>query len=168
MYVHLCVCTVRACIHIHIHIRTYVRTYIQHTCVRMCVMYLYYCYDVCMQYITFMVFACYFLEFCFRCDCRHFSVDVPEFSVAEELQADITRFEKMWSLYDQFQTGLLEMTKEDWISFRYVHTCIRTYIYKYVHTYIQYTTEHEIRTEKCSDTMSAQHKICSDIYHKMI
>ena len=53
-----------------------------------------------------------------RSDCRHFGVDVPEFSTAEGLQADITRFEKMWSLYDEFHTGLLEMTKEDWISFR--------------------------------------------------
>ena len=63
----------------------------------------------------------YLPKICFRSDCRHFGVDVPEFSVAEELQADITRFEKMWSLYDQFHTGLLEMTKEDWISFRYIH-----------------------------------------------
>ena len=62
----------------------------------------------------------YFLKCMFRSDCRHFGVDVPEFSIAEELQADLTRFEKMWSLYDQFHTGLLEMTKEDWISFRCV------------------------------------------------
>ena len=69
------------------------------------------------------------LEMCYRSDCRHFGVDIPEFSIAEELQADITRFEKMWSLYDQFHTGLLEMTKEDWISFRYIqHTYVCMYM----------------------------------------
>ena len=57
-----------------------------------------------------------------RSDCEHFGVDVPEFPVAEELVADISRYEKMWSLYDQFHTGLAELTKEDWISFRYCCT----------------------------------------------
>ena len=80
-----------------------------------------------------------YLSFFFRSDCRHFGVDVPAFSIAEELQADITRFEKMWSLYDQFHTGLLEMTKEDWISFRYILYMYNTYIYvcMYVRTYVR-------------------------------
>jgi len=46
-------------------------------------------------------------------------VDVPEFPVAEELMADITKYEKMWSLYDQFHTGLAELTKEDWVQIIY-------------------------------------------------
>ena len=76
-----------------------------------------------------------------RSDCRHFGVDVPEFSIAEELQTDITRFEKMWSLYDQFHTGLLEMTKEDWISFRYAYSnYIHVYLYGIcsLHAYLLY------------------------------
>lgn len=77
-----------------------------------------------------------FFEMRFRSDCRHFGVDVPEFSIAEELQADITRFEKMWSLYDQFHTGLLEMTKEDWISFRCVCLCNTIATYVGISTYV--------------------------------
>ena len=109
----------------------YVRTYI-HACIRT---------YICTYACTYNMYGVYF-SFFFRSNCRHFGVDVPAFSIAEELQADITRFEKIWSLYDQFHTGLLEMTKEDWISFRYIlHTyntyiCVCMYLCVYVHMYV--------------------------------
>ena len=129
MYVYIYICTyIRT--YTYIHIRTYIQlnTYVA----------VYY-YDVLMQHIQHVWSL---LSFFFRSDCRHFGVDVPAFSIAEELQADITRFEKMWSLYDQFHTGLLEMTREDWISFRYIlytyntYICVCMYLCVYVHMYV--------------------------------
>ncbi|KAM7436007.1 Cytoplasmic dynein 2 heavy chain 1 [Porites harrisoni] len=51
-------------------------------------------------------------------DCQHFGVAEPQFSAAEELKADITYHESMWGLYEEFSTGIDELAKEDWISFR--------------------------------------------------
>ena len=58
------------------------------------------------------------LTFLFSFDCQHFGVAEPQFSAAEELKADITYHESMWGLYEEFSTGLDELAKEDWISFR--------------------------------------------------
>lgn len=46
-------------------------------------------------------------------------MDIPEFSVADELRSDLSSYEVMWSMYDEFNSGLSELAKEDWISFRY-------------------------------------------------
>ncbi|XP_074620352.1 cytoplasmic dynein 2 heavy chain 1-like [Acropora palmata] len=51
-------------------------------------------------------------------DCQHFGVAEPQFSLAEELKADIGQHEAMWGLYEEFSNGLDELAKEDWISFR--------------------------------------------------
>ena len=55
-------------------------------------------------------------------DCEHFGMDRPEFPLVEELEADISKHEKTWSLYEEFSKGLESMCTEDWISFRYVST----------------------------------------------
>ena len=52
-------------------------------------------------------------------DCQHFGVAEPQFSLAEELKADIGQHEAMWGLYEEFSNGLDELAKEDWISFRW-------------------------------------------------
>jgi dynein heavy chain 2 len=44
----------------------------------------------------------------------------PDFVFVEELKMDLENYEGMWSLFEEFQTGLTALAKEDWISFRYV------------------------------------------------
>ncbi|KAK3801155.1 hypothetical protein RRG08_006872 [Elysia crispata] len=51
-------------------------------------------------------------------DCQHFNLEVPDFIAMEELKSDMSHYEGMWSLYEEFNTGLQELAKEDWISFR--------------------------------------------------
>ncbi|KAJ8297986.1 LOW QUALITY PROTEIN: hypothetical protein KUTeg_024517 [Tegillarca granosa] len=51
-------------------------------------------------------------------DCEHFEMDKPDFEVADELKADMDAYESMWGLYENFNNGLQELAKEDWISFR--------------------------------------------------
>ena len=53
-----------------------------------------------------------------RADCEHFEMDIPEFPEADELRADLDSYESMWSMYDEFSSGLNDLAKEDWISFR--------------------------------------------------
>ncbi|XP_077984893.1 cytoplasmic dynein 2 heavy chain 1-like [Glandiceps talaboti] len=58
-------------------------------------------------------------------DCKHFGLDDPEFPVSDEVRADLAKFESMWCLFEEFNTGLQELAKEDWISFR-----SRTYMFE--------------------------------------
>lgn len=51
-------------------------------------------------------------------DCCSFNLDPPDFSLALETMKDIEDLSEMWSLYEEFQSGLQEMAKEDWITFR--------------------------------------------------
>ena len=53
-----------------------------------------------------------------RSDSEHFGLAPPEFLAVQELEADITKHEQMWSLYEEFINGLETLSKEDWISFR--------------------------------------------------
>lgn len=43
---------------------------------------------------------------------------VPAFEVAEEVNKSLSDYEAMWFLLEDFNTGLQELAKEDWISFR--------------------------------------------------
>ena len=54
-----------------------------------------------------------------RSDCEHFGMSQPEFPLGEELQADISQHEQMWALYEEFSSGLEQLSEEDWISFRW-------------------------------------------------
>jgi len=47
-------------------------------------------------------------------------MDCPEFTTAAELREDLAKFESMWCVFEEFNTGLQELRKEDWISFRYL------------------------------------------------
>ncbi|CAL1541204.1 unnamed protein product [Lymnaea stagnalis] len=51
-------------------------------------------------------------------DCQHFNLEPPDFTAVEELKEDMARCEGMWSLYEEFNSGLQALAKEDWISFR--------------------------------------------------
>ncbi|XP_055895255.1 cytoplasmic dynein 2 heavy chain 1-like isoform X1 [Biomphalaria glabrata] len=51
-------------------------------------------------------------------DCQHFDLEKPDFSAVEDLKADMASCEGMWSLYEEFNSGLQNLAKEDWISFR--------------------------------------------------
>ena len=46
-------------------------------------------------------------------------MELPDLEVANELKADMSNFESMWGLYEEFNNGLQELAKEDWISFRF-------------------------------------------------
>ncbi|XP_065833043.1 cytoplasmic dynein 2 heavy chain 1-like isoform X2 [Oscarella lobularis] len=51
-------------------------------------------------------------------ECMHFGMTKPDFSLAEEIRSDLEQHEEMWKMFEDFHSGLEEMTKEDWISFR--------------------------------------------------
>ena len=69
------------------------------------------------DHIVVFLFHYYSFHSC-RADCEHFEMEIPEFSTADELRVDLESFEKMWSMYDTFNSGLNDLAKEDWISFR--------------------------------------------------
>ena len=43
---------------------------------------------------------------------------IPMFDVADEISKDLSNYEAMWFLLEEFNSGLQELAKEDWISFR--------------------------------------------------
>jgi len=53
-----------------------------------------------------------------RRDLGYFDMECPEFTTATELREDLAKFESMWSVFEEFNSGLQELCKEDWISFR--------------------------------------------------
>lgn len=53
-----------------------------------------------------------------REECRNFQLEEPVFKQLDEINADITKIQTIWGIYEEFQTGLKEHAKEDWVSFR--------------------------------------------------
>lgn len=51
-------------------------------------------------------------------DCNHFGIEEPEFSHFEEINSDLLKYEVMWGMFEEFNSGMEEMTKEEWIVFR--------------------------------------------------
>ncbi|KAK6296185.1 hypothetical protein J4Q44_G00338980 [Coregonus suidteri] len=51
-------------------------------------------------------------------DCRHFELEAPDFSLAEETIRDMEEYGQMWSLYEDWQEDFQKKAKEDWITFR--------------------------------------------------
>ncbi|KAM6946318.1 LOW QUALITY PROTEIN: cytoplasmic dynein 2 heavy chain 1 [Aplochiton taeniatus] len=51
-------------------------------------------------------------------DCLHFSLEPPDFSLAEETQRDMEESGEMWSLFEEWQQGFQERAQQDWITFR--------------------------------------------------
>ena len=61
---------------------------------------------------------CHMFYSLFRFDCKHFDLPQPDMAIAEELKADLTQHESMWTLYDEFTSGMSNLEKEEWILFR--------------------------------------------------
>jgi dynein heavy chain 2 len=53
-----------------------------------------------------------------RQDCDHFSMERPEFSVLDEVAADIESTREAWSRFGDFMTERAELTGRDWIAIR--------------------------------------------------
>ncbi|XP_034239710.1 cytoplasmic dynein 2 heavy chain 1 [Thrips palmi] len=51
-------------------------------------------------------------------DCKLFNLSTPEFQICNKVEEDIKYHENMWSLFDEFNTGIQNMSKEEWIIFR--------------------------------------------------
>ena len=51
-------------------------------------------------------------------DYDKFDIEKPEFVLVEELEADLNREEKSWTLFEEFYNELEGLTNEDWIVFR--------------------------------------------------
>ena len=51
-------------------------------------------------------------------DCSHFGIKEPSFPKLEEVETDLTKYEEMWGLFEEFNTSLRDMSKEEWIIFR--------------------------------------------------
>lgn len=58
----------------------------------------------------------------YRRDLGYFEMECPEFTTAAELREDIAKFESMWGVFEEFNNGLQELRKEDWISFRHIYS----------------------------------------------
>ncbi len=55
--------------------------------------------------------------------------------MADELKTDIEQYESNWVLFEQFNNGLGELTKEDWISFRLVGYCTSVVVIHLVYVF---------------------------------
>ena len=53
-------------------------------------------------------------------DNAHFGLKEPEFTFVEEVEGDLDKHEEMWGLFEEFNRELREMSKEEWIIFRYL------------------------------------------------
>ena len=53
-----------------------------------------------------------------REECANFQLEEPNFKQLDEVSQDISRIQTIWGIYEEFQNGMKEFTKEDWVSFR--------------------------------------------------
>ncbi|KAK3929891.1 Cytoplasmic dynein 2 heavy chain 1 [Frankliniella fusca] len=51
-------------------------------------------------------------------ECKLFNLPIPEFLVLQKIEEDLQYHENMWSLFDEFNSGIENMAKEEWIIFR--------------------------------------------------
>ncbi|XP_063970614.1 cytoplasmic dynein 2 heavy chain 1 [Lytechinus pictus] len=51
-------------------------------------------------------------------DCKHFELEEPFFSIANDLEVDFDQQTTMWTLYEEFSNSLSVLENEDWIVFR--------------------------------------------------
>ena len=51
-------------------------------------------------------------------DCAHFGIREPDFAQLEEVQLDLEKHEEMWGLFEEFNSSMGDMVKEEWIIFR--------------------------------------------------
>lgn len=51
-------------------------------------------------------------------ECRNFQMDEPQFKELQEIHEEIGKIKSVWGVYEEFQSGIREFAKEDWVSFR--------------------------------------------------
>lgn len=51
-------------------------------------------------------------------EAEHFELEKPDFPIIEQVRADLEEYEANWLLYEEFNTGLHDLAKQDWIAFR--------------------------------------------------
>ena len=75
-------------------------------------------YFICIHVLLKCLFLC--CVFSYRKDCSYFNMPLPDFSLLEGLNLSLVEAETTWLVYEQFSLELLDIEKEDWISFRLV------------------------------------------------
>jgi dynein heavy chain 2 len=53
-----------------------------------------------------------------KSDHSHFGLDDPDFPQVDQVDEDLAKIEDTWGLFDEFNTSLKDMSKEEWIIFR--------------------------------------------------
>ncbi|XP_068211563.1 cytoplasmic dynein 2 heavy chain 1 [Palaemon carinicauda] len=51
-------------------------------------------------------------------DYEHFGMGEPYFPLLDEIEADLTKHEQIWGLFDEFSSSMDEFSNEEWIVFR--------------------------------------------------
>ncbi|GLH06946.1 Dynein heavy chain, cytoplasmic, partial [Gryllus bimaculatus] len=51
-------------------------------------------------------------------DCDHFGMVSPDFKISEDIEADLKKNEDLWSLFEEFNSGLQALADEEWVIFR--------------------------------------------------
>ena len=81
-------------------------------------------------------------------DCAHFGIKEPDFAQLEEVQLDLEKHEEMWGLFEEFNTSMGEMVKEEWIIFRF-HTHMTFTFPKYLHISISNGRRSKLTSNLC-------------------
>uniref|UniRef100_A0AC34Q440 Dynein heavy chain linker domain-containing protein n=1 Tax=Panagrolaimus sp. JU765 TaxID=591449 RepID=A0AC34Q440_9BILA len=69
-----------------------------------------------------------------RNDCEQFGLEIPEFSILDEMEKDLQEYENNYLLYEKFNTELEKLGSEEWILFR-----SKTYLFD---EFLQYWQDH--------------------------
>ncbi len=51
-------------------------------------------------------------------ECRNFQLEEPQFKELFDINDEISKIKQVWGVYEEFQSGIRECAKEDWVSFR--------------------------------------------------
>ncbi|XP_038617598.1 cytoplasmic dynein 2 heavy chain 1 [Tachyglossus aculeatus] len=80
-------------------------------------------------------------------DCRHFGLEEPNFSLANDICKDIESSAEVWALYEEYNQEFQDKAKEDWITFR-----SKTYLFDEFlmiwHDRLRKMEEHSVMTVK--------------------
>jgi dynein heavy chain 2 len=91
-------------------------------------------------------------------ECRNFQIEEPQFKELFSINDEILKIKTVWGIYEDFQSGLRELSKEDWISFR-----SKTYKFDEYLQQWQDKLKKEITASKDQKPSTMQLKIQSDI-----
>ena len=75
----------------------------------------------------------------YRLQCDQFEISQPDFSQINELKDDLSSFEGIASIFEEYSKQLTALTNEDWVSFRFV-LCYLSFFKLYHFSYINLNT----------------------------